>query len=87
MDKKQALLRRIWAYDFALLELNLYLDTHPDCQQGLAALEKIRNDRAAAVREYERQYGDYVVTVNDVKPSRRFTWVDNPWPWENEANI
>lgn len=76
-----ALKRRIGAYRFAVWEMTLYLDTHPDCT---AALEKLREFQAITgrlVEEYEQQYGPLVLTSDDV-PCERWSWVDGPWPWE-----
>lgn len=87
MNTQQTLKRKIDAYDFALVELNLYLDTHPNCSEGLKALQKIRAERAELVRQYEKMYGKYIVSVNDAPASAPFAWVNNPWPWENEANM
>ena len=46
------LLRKIQQYDFSLKELNLYLDTHPDCRRALAMFrkyQKLRTDAAKAI--------------------------------------
>lgn len=76
-----ALRRRIGAYRFAVWEMTLYLDTHPDCA---AALEKLRELQAVTgrlVEEYEGQYGTLVLT-SDEACGERWSWVDGPWPWE-----
>ncbi len=36
MNSKEKLFRVIQMYGFALDEICIYLDTHPDCQDGLA---------------------------------------------------
>lgn len=82
-----SLIRKIHAYDFAIYELVLYLDTHPTDNRALAMLEKFRKERAEAIKEYERLNGNYAPTHSAVKIGNRWTWVDSPWPWENEANM
>lgn len=86
MNTKQALTRKISAHDFAILEMVLYLDTHPNDTKALSALKRYRAEREALVAQYERNFGPYIVTSGDVKNDNRWAWVDNPWPWENEAN-
>ena len=36
LSEKERLLRKIQACSFALVEANLYLDSHPTCRDGLA---------------------------------------------------
>ena len=77
------LVRRIHAYDFALLEIGLFLDTHPCNTQALEKRRELMAQRDALVAEYERIYGTYVVSDRDVCGDR-WTWIDGPWPWEYE---
>ena len=86
MNKKNQLIRKIQALDFAIYEMVLYLDTHPTCQQGLRLINQYRNERKLAVAEYEKMYGKLVLTAKDAGHGNRWDWVDNPWPWENEGN-
>ena len=65
---------------FALDDLALYLDTHPDCQAGLQMFESLQEQYQAAVVAYEAEIG----------PLRRssgicndyWQWADSPAPWE-----
>ncbi len=86
MSEQQKLRRTIHAYDFAIYEMVLYLDTHPLDKKALEKLRHYKLKRAAAVEQYEARFGSYVVTAKDAHNEQRWTWVDNPWPWENEAN-
>lgn len=45
MDKRAMCLRRIASVDFALYELTLYLDTHPEDQNALRMREIYQNKR------------------------------------------
>lgn len=80
-NNKCMLRRRITAYDFAMYELVEYLDTHPNDIRALRLREDYQAKRADCVREYEAQFGPYIVTANDVTGDR-WSWIDNPWPWE-----
>ena len=76
MDKRAMCLRRIASVDFALYELTLYLDTHPEDQNALRMREIYQNKRRELIAEYEAAFGPYVVTTDG------WTGVDNPWPWD-----
>ena len=84
--RKSELTRRIHAYDFAIYEMVLYLDTHPDCARGLEKLARLKAERAALINEYERHCGKYIEQHTDACTERHWNWIDGPWPWENEAN-
>lgn len=77
------LLKRIQYLSFALVDVNLYLDTHP---MDIAALNYYHNYRALynqAVSEYTARYGP--LTPGTVESRNRWTWIDKPWPWEREV--
>ncbi len=81
MNNRAALLRRIHAVDFALVELNLFLDTHPCNQAALQQFHAYQAQRTALIEAYEAQFGPYEVTVDRVQGDT-FNWVKGPWPWE-----
>ncbi len=75
-----ALLRKIQTVDFALQEVNLFLDTHPRCKKALTYYEMYRKLRHELCMEYTEKYGP--LTRNDVMDTDNWTWIDDPWPWE-----
>lgn len=82
-NRRQELLRQIQTISFVLVEINLFLNTHPT---DMAALNYYHENVALLDRlnyEYATQYGP--LSANDVVSSNRWTWVDQPWPWEKEA--
>lgn len=83
MDNQTAMKCRIHALDFAILEMELFLDTHPEDQKALRARHVYRQKRETVVNEYERMYGPYIVTSSDVPcDADRWIWINSPWPWE-----
>ena len=80
MNEQKTLLGSIKKYDFTLKELNLYLDTHPNCRRALAMFRKYRDLRSKALDEYTRKFGP--LTPEQVISDERWTWTDDPWPWE-----
>ncbi len=84
-DSKQELLEKIRMYDFILTELNLYLDTHPNCPRGLEHFRKYRQLREDAAEQYENRYGP--ITSDASKADGTWEWVAAPWPWENNGEV
>ena len=83
VDNRMCLKKRIGALDFALLEMEMYLDTHPENQKALQARQIYRQKKAALVAEYEKMYGPYVATTSDIPGDiDRWIWINGPWPWE-----
>lgn len=81
---RSELMQCIRKYDFALYDLMLYLDTHPDCREARNLFADYRSKRAEAVREYVKRFGPIKAIQTD--PSRRWNWGEGPYPWEREAN-
>lgn len=79
-----SLLKKIQTYDFMLFELNLYLDTHPNCQNALEMHRRYTEMLNAATDEYQRRFGP--LTARAAGSGETWRWVDSPWPWEREAN-
>ena len=84
MENRAMLFKKICEIDFAIHELTLYLDTHPDSKRALELLNKFRAYRKEAVAEYEKNYGQLVITSCDAGKNGKWEWIDSPWPWENE---
>lgn len=80
MNERRKLLNKIKQYDFALNELDLYLDTHPECQRALALFVKYKNLRENAVSEYNNKYGPLTPEQNN--DLQYWDWIADPWPWE-----
>ena len=54
-NNRSAVLNQINALDFAMTDLNLYLDTHPRCTEALNLFKEYRTQRAEKIAEYERR--------------------------------
>lgn len=80
MNERSMLLKKIQKYDFALKELNLYLDTHPRCQRALALFEKYRTAKKSCEEEFVQRFGPLTPEQNN--DSQHWAWIDDPWPWE-----
>ncbi|MDE5583659.1 MAG: spore coat protein CotJB [Ruminococcus sp.] len=80
MNEREVLLDRIQKYSFAIKELNLYLDTHPDCRRALALFNKYNALLKSAEEEFSRRFGP--ITPLQTNDSQHWSWIDDPWPWE-----
>ena len=65
MNERKMLMNKIKKYDFALKELNLYLDTHPNCRRALAMFKKYKELRSAAMDEYVCKFGPVTPDQNN----------------------
>ena len=80
---RQSLLMDIQKVDFMLVDLNLFLDTHPEDREALRFYHEMNAQRQKAVAEYTAEYGP--LTAGSVTNAERWTWVDSPWPWQKEG--
>lgn len=81
MSKREILLRKISSYAFAIYELKLYLDTHPNCRKTIAKIEEYEAKLAPLRQEYVNEYGPLFSNENK---KDYWTWVNAPWPWEGD---
>jgi spore coat protein JB len=86
MDSEQLkLLKRLQVADFTLVEMGLYLDTHPNDPCGLEFFKKYQEIKKRALLDYIEKYGP--IQADNYDYSDRYTWVDSPWPWEREEDL
>jgi len=78
---REAKLYNVMQYAFAINDLNLYLDVHPEDNKALNLLKEFIKEEKNVKEEYERIYGS--LEVCDVK-GNDFDWINGPWSWENE---
>lgn len=83
--ERDNLLKQVMAADFTIIELNLYLNTHPNDQRAIAMYNNaIRN--AKMLREYyERMFGP--LTAYDSYSSYPWRWIEDPWPWDMRVSM
>lgn len=84
MNKRESLLREIQQLEFAAIDLNLYLDTHPDCEKALMDFNMIHRELSKKKRMFENHFGPLTNFGESPSPFP-FAWVEEPWPWENPS--
>jgi spore coat protein JB len=67
--------------DFALVELNLYLDTHPADMQAVQQYNQLAQRRKQMCYEFEMKYGP-LIHFGHSFTRFPFQWPDTPWPWQ-----
>lgn len=78
---QRAMLNEIMALNFAINDLALYLDTHPNDQTAIRMHCEYSEKQISLTAEYQRLYGP--LTINFM--SDTWDWIDEPWPWERGA--
>ncbi|MGM9950949.1 MAG: spore coat protein CotJB [Lysinibacillus sp.] len=74
-------LEEIQAIDFVLVELNLYLDTHP---QDLEAIQQYNETSLKSMelkRNFEQQFGP-LMNFGKSFSGYPWSWIETPWPWQ-----
>ena len=69
---------------FAVQELALYLDTHPEDTEALELYRQYQQLYQTAAQAYDRD----IRPLNHASPAQgdTYAWLDDPWPWEFAAN-
>lgn len=80
---REDLMRMISECEFSMLDLSLYLNTHPDCEKTLELYHHHRRKYEAMSEEYRNKFGP--LTNQQVISDKRWTWTNAPWPWEKEG--
>ena len=81
MNQKE-MMKKLQELGFMLVELNLYLDTHPDCARARELYNTYSAQQAALREEYFEKYGP-TMNFGLCPAGDSFSWVNSPWPWEN----
>lgn len=80
-DERRRMLNEIGKIDFVIVELNLYLDTHPFDQQALERIRYFQDMKRKLVREYTMNFGPLMRDCMDDN-AREWKWALQDWPWE-----
>lgn len=80
---KAELFKKIQELAFVKTELELFLDTHPDCRASLDYYHRTVDEYNMLVEEYEGKYGPLTAAAN---VGEKWNWIKGPWPWHYEAN-
>ena len=79
MNREQ-LMQWLNMVSFAVVDIMLYLDTHPEDEEALKYFDYYSKERKEALRMYAEKYGP--LTVDTAKPGDYWDWSAVPLPWE-----
>lgn len=77
-SQQEEMLNKIKSLNFAVIELALFLDTHPTDNQALSLYRRYTNELKVLKDDYQKVYGP----LDFYFPCNQWRWLDSPWPWE-----
>ena len=83
-NSRRKKLRQVQEADFLAFDLQLYLNTHPDCIRALELYTTTVKNAKMLRSEYEKEYGP--LTAKASSPQSPWQWIKNPWTWEYERS-
>ena len=75
---KEEMAKKLKCYRFAIIELGLYLDTHPDDEKAICLHKEYANKFKVLEDKYQKVYGPLSIMY----PCNKWRWLEQPWPWE-----
>lgn len=84
MSERQKLMKRIAMLDFALVELHLYMDSHPNDKEIAKKFDSYKTKSKDLRKEYEEKYGPIQARSTD---ANSWAWISNPWPWDIQEGV
>ena len=79
------LLGEVMALSLALLELGLYLDTHPHDKEVIRIYEHYLEQLTGARDRYVKAHGPLM--KQDAVQDGCYAWIDDPWPWDYQERM
>ena len=79
---RQDLLHWINVVSFAVNDVQLFLDTHPEDQEALSFFSEYNKLRKEALDEYAKYYGPLTIDSANMNCQETWTWINDPWPWQ-----
>ncbi len=79
---RDEMLRQIMELEFAVTDLNLYLDTHPNSKEALEMFTKLAAMLKSLKYDYAQKHEP--ITAMDASNNTPFEWVSDKykWPWQ-----
>ncbi|WP_209124738.1 spore coat protein CotJB [Alkalihalobacillus sp. BA299] len=75
------LMKELQAVDFVLIDLTLYLDTHPNDTDAIQQFNQMAQVSQQLKIEVEKFYGPLLQYGNSYS-GYPWNWNESPWPWE-----
>lgn len=78
---REKLIRAIQEYEFAAVELNLYLDNFPFSKEALEDYNYVSRELNKLKAQYVKHFGPLSNFGEDTSDFP-WQWVEEPWPWD-----
>ena len=72
---REELLKKIKCYNFAIIELGLYLDTHPNDRRAIMLHSSYCRTLKDLKDKYQKVYGPLSIYC----PCNKWRWLEEPW--------
>lgn len=82
---RDEMLKRLSALDFYIIDLHLYLNTHPNDRDAIMKYNAVVKEANALRQEYQEQYG--MLMAGSTTSKCPWQWIENPWPWQYKFNF
>jgi spore coat protein JB len=77
-NQRQNLLALIDIYGFIITDLNLYLDTHPNCMKTKEIIKNAKMELEKIKKLYNDNFPALTICDNGYE-----SYIKGPWPWED----
>ena len=69
---------------FAINDLTLFLDTHPECQEAINLFRELLTKRLELLEDYASKYNPLtqLSIVTGALDRNAYSWAEGPLPWE-----
>ena len=74
-NTREEMFEKIKCLNFAIVELGLYLDTHPDDEKALCLHRKYSKEYRELTDKYQKVYGPLTIQF----PCNKWRWLEGPW--------
>lgn len=82
MTERDEMLQTIREINFTIIELGLYLNTHPDDEKAVCMHREYCKKYRELTDKYQKVYGPLSIYF----PCNKWRWLEEPWPWEERGN-
>ena len=81
-SEQERLLHNINLMSFVIVEMTLYLDTHPTDVDAMDYVKHYVRMKEKAMREYAAKFGPLTISTADESNCKEWQWALTPMPWE-----
>ena len=76
-EMRRKMMKEIKCLNFAIIDLSLYLNTHPNDKKALCLHREYTNELESLKDKYQKIFGPLTIYY----PCNKWRWLEEPWPW------